>query len=114
MKLSSAGLIFKHFGKEVVRNATKETWDLDLSDEQVDKVYQKMYKKLIFEVDAIDNGVSQTKEQLTYMIASGLASRVDRYNTAWNDPADVNIQDQFKKAMVIAEEEFIWCLRSIT
>jgi len=58
VKLSSAGLIFKHFGREVVRNATKETWDMELTDEQVEKVFHKMYKKLIFEVDAIDNGVS--------------------------------------------------------
>jgi uncharacterized UPF0160 family protein len=26
VKLSSAGLIYKHFGKEVIRNALKEVW----------------------------------------------------------------------------------------
>lgn len=27
IKLSSAGLIYKHFGKEIIKNATKEIWN---------------------------------------------------------------------------------------
>jgi len=42
-----------------------------------------LYKKLILEVDAIDNGVSEAKD-MRYMIQSGLASRVGRMNPDWN------------------------------
>jgi uncharacterized UPF0160 family protein len=32
IRLSSAGLIYKHFGREVVRNATKQIWGTDLTE----------------------------------------------------------------------------------
>ena len=56
-KLSSAGLIFKHFGKEVIVNSAKE-YDVTLSEAEVDLVYQKLYKGMFLELDAIDNGVN--------------------------------------------------------
>jgi len=72
-----------------------------------------MYKKLILEVDAIDNGVSES-ENMRYTIGSGLASRIGRYNSAWNAPKTSNQHVQFKKAMKLAEEEMLWVLRDIT
>ncbi len=33
IRLSSAGLIYKHYGKEVVRNMTKSVWNMDLTEE---------------------------------------------------------------------------------
>jgi uncharacterized UPF0160 family protein len=33
IRLSSAGLIFKHYGKEVVRNMTKSVWNMDLTED---------------------------------------------------------------------------------
>ena len=56
-KLSSAGLIYKHFGKQVIFNAAKE-YEVTLTEAEVDLVYQKLYKGMFLEIDAIDNGVN--------------------------------------------------------
>jgi len=50
--------------------------------------YQKMYRKLILEVDAIDNGVKMTTERPRYSVSTGLASRIGRLN--WG--ADLNCE----------------------
>lgn len=58
VKMSSAGLIFKYFGREIVDNAIK-AWDVEpVKDEEWPKIRRDIYKKLILEVDAIDNGVN--------------------------------------------------------
>ncbi|KAL0580413.1 hypothetical protein V5O48_001658, partial [Marasmius crinis-equi] len=54
-KLSSAGLVFKHFGKEVISNVTQ----IDVNDEKVHTLWLKLYKEFIEAIDAIDNGISQ-------------------------------------------------------
>lgn len=46
-------------------------WGQELTKEQVEKIHDQLYKKLILEVDAIDNGVSEAAE-MRYMIGSGL------------------------------------------
>jgi len=58
IKLSSAGLIYRHFGHEIIKNAVKGVWDQDMTEDQVNWAHEKMYKKFILEVDANDNGVS--------------------------------------------------------
>lgn len=44
-----------------------------------------MYKKLILEVDAQDNGVSEAPE-MKYYIKTGLGARIARINPEWNAP----------------------------
>lgn len=61
-KLSSAGLIYKYFGKEIITNVCKSEWDRDLSKDELNHVYGVMYNNLIVEIDAIDNGVNVAKE----------------------------------------------------
>lgn len=39
IKLSACGLVYKHFGKEIVKNATKQCWNKDLTSEEVDHVH---------------------------------------------------------------------------
>ena len=80
IRLSSAGLIYKHFGKEVLINAVKKVWNQDLDAETVDRLYLRFYDSLILEVDAIDNGVSEA-EDMRWHMKTGLASRVGRMNT---------------------------------
>ena len=46
-KLSSAGLVYKHYGKQVIMRAVSSNWGVNLEGEQLEKVYQKVYKKLI-------------------------------------------------------------------
>ena len=58
IKMSSAGLIYKHYGQEVIKNISKEEYGKDLNDETLNKLWEKIYSRLIQEVDAIDNGVN--------------------------------------------------------
>lgn len=113
-KLSSAGLIYRHYGKEVVKNICAWQWGVTLSDEQVNKVYKKLYKKMIIEIDANDNGVDPApKEHLKYWSSSSLPSRVARCNPAWNCKKEFTQHVQFKKALALVEEEILWGLRGI-
>lgn len=48
-------------------------------------IWEKVYKLLIMEIDAIDNGVNQG-EDLAYSINTNLSARVSTYNSPWNAP----------------------------
>ena len=55
IKLSSAGLVYLHFGKDILSHCMKVNKD----DSTVDLVYAKVYETFVQEIDAIDNGVDQ-------------------------------------------------------
>ena len=38
-RLSSAGLIYKYFGKEVIKNICKSEWDKVLSEDELEHVF---------------------------------------------------------------------------
>lgn len=69
VKLSASGLIFKHFGGEIIRNAIKAMFEdervlqvefrQELSPEQVASMCRKMYEKYFECLDAVDNGQNQ-------------------------------------------------------
>eukprot|EP00187_Rhodella_violacea_P006447 CAMPEP_0174887150 /NCGR_PEP_ID=MMETSP0167-20121228/2383_1 /TAXON_ID=38298 /ORGANISM="Rhodella maculata, Strain CCMP736" /LENGTH=351 /DNA_ID=CAMNT_0016123487 /DNA_START=21 /DNA_END=1076 /DNA_ORIENTATION=- len=103
-KLSSAGLVYKHFGRDIVRLLCG-----DLSPEDVDRVYFKIYESFVEEVDAIDNGVHPfdcDPTQIKYRYGStGLSARVGRLNPDWNEPAS-DEDARFARAMALAGEEF--------
>jgi len=94
---------------------TKHIWNMDLDETQIEYVYPLMYKSLMLEVDAIDNGI-EIAEDPKYAIKTGLSTRVGRLNPSFGGPNfDPNAQHiQFKKAMMIAEEELAWKLESLT
>ena len=54
-KLSSAGLVYMHFGKAIIAQHTK----LAIDHPDVELLYQKLYDDFIEAVDANDNGISQ-------------------------------------------------------
>lgn len=58
-KLSSAGLVYAHFGREVIARVLG--WKLD--DPNVEKIYDKVYENFMEEIDAIDNGVKMFDEE---------------------------------------------------
>lgn len=92
IKLSSAGLIYKYYGKEVLMTILAEVFpdvSSEFSESDIEKIYQKIYKNLILEVDALDNGVKVAKEE-RYWISTNLGMRVSRFNKAWNVPAEVD------------------------
>ena len=91
VRLSSAGLIYKHYGIEIIRNLTQEQ-----DEALINRLYDRLYNDFILSVDAIDNGVDQyqTTERPAYNINTSLSSRISKLNPSWNRPdmnADVNI-----------------------
>ena len=79
-KLSSAGLVYYHFGEKVVRAVLGDEED----DEAIKNVYNQVYEYFIQEIDGIDNGVPMFDGEPSYRITTNLSSRVGSFNPAWN------------------------------
>lgn len=90
-KLSSAGLVYMHFGKAIIAQ------HLGVSEEaeEVKIIWEKVYESFIEAVDANDNGISAYDPK--GIAAAGLEKRfsdggfslgamVSRLNPNWNDP----------------------------
>ncbi|XP_015123072.1 UPF0160 protein C27H6.8 [Diachasma alloeum] len=101
IKLSSAGLVYCHFGHQVIRQMVSEI----LSDDDIHNIFKHVYNSLIKEVDAIDNGVPMFEGEPKYYITTHLGARVARLNPAWNS-VDLQPDVQFTKAMDMCGEEF--------
>ena len=84
-KMSSAGLVYKFYGKEVLSNICKTVYKQDLPQADIDRIFNKIYNTTMLEIDAIDNGVS-VGNNLSYEITSSLSSRISMYNSPWNAP----------------------------
>ena len=84
-KMSSAGLIYKQFGKEIIKRISKEVYKQELAQVDVDRIFFKIYNTTMLEIDANDNGVSVAKETV-YDIGSNISQRVSLYNSPWNAP----------------------------
>jgi len=80
-KLSSAGLVYKHFGKEIIASAMKKQED----HPDVEPVYLHVYKAFMEAVDAIDNGVNQFESDAPpkYVNNTHLSARVANLNPDW-------------------------------
>ncbi|ESK88907.1 gamm1 protein [Moniliophthora roreri MCA 2997] len=105
-KLSSAGLVYKHFGKEVISNVTQ----LPVDHPNVNILWLKMYREFIEAIDAIDNGISQYPADLKprYRNRTDLSSRVAGLNPAWNQSVDSDDVDaRFLKASSLTGQEFL-------
>lgn len=104
IRLSSAGLVYKHLGRRVL--ASLLTWPLDHPD--LSLVYAKVYDSLILMFDGVDNGVSQYAGESQYSDSTTISSRVSRLNPAWNAAFTDDVLDaQFLKAVAITGEELL-------
>lgn len=83
-KLSSAGLIYKFFGKEVLTQIAGE-YKKTLNEEQLERLFKKLYKSFIMEMDAVDTGVKCATE-MKYETNTDLGRMVGLYNGPWNAP----------------------------
>lgn len=101
-KLSSAGLIYAHYGKQLIAQIIGIE-----SEDNPDllRAYERLYKSFIESVDAIDNGINQFEGTPKYQLASTLTSRVQYCNPAWNDPS-LDPDKAFSRAKEIVGEEF--------
>ncbi|RXW22958.1 hypothetical protein EST38_g2897 [Candolleomyces aberdarensis] len=104
-KLSSAGLVYKHFGHEIIAKKL----GVSVEDEKVNYVYKLLYRDFIEALDAIDNGISQypTEVEPRYRNKTDLSSRVGRLNPRWNQEFNAAILDErFKEASALTGKEF--------
>ncbi|XP_065654269.1 MYG1 exonuclease isoform X2 [Hydra vulgaris] len=102
-KLSSAGLIYLHMGKEVISEITS----LPQNDVIVSRLYEKLYEKFVEEIDAVDNGIDQYEgSHPKYQVTTTLSSRVAGLNPAWND-GNQDATSGFYKALDMVGLEFL-------
>lgn len=101
-KLSSAGLVYCHFGKDIVASILEKL----LTDPITETIFDKVYEHFVEEIDAIDNGVNQFDGEPRYQITTTLSNRVRNLNPNWNEEnADEMVC--FLKAMRVVGEEFM-------
>lgn len=101
-KLSSAGLVYLHFGKDVISVLTNLSKDSNL----VQTLYEKVYEMLIEEIDAYDNDIAQYDGVPKYHITTTLVSRVQDLNPAWN-AVNPDVEEAFAKALNLCGSEFV-------
>jgi len=100
IKLSSAGLVFKHFGATVV-----DALCGPLDKKAKAAIMSKTYDSLIRELDALDNGV-QVADNPRYGICTHLGARVGRLNPSWQEQNSPALENQrFQQAMELALKE---------
>jgi len=101
-KLSSAGLVYFHFGTRILALLL----DSKPEDKLVQILFKKIYENLMEEIDAIDNGVDVCSAGTpNYIVSTTLSNRVGRCNPRWN-AKDKNEAEGFKKALSLVAEEF--------
>jgi len=100
IKLSSAGLVFKHFGARVI-----EALCGALDQRSAEAMVAKTYDSIIRELDALDNGVA-IADAPRYRFVTHLGARVGRLNPSWQEPSSPEAENsRFKQAMVLAARE---------
>lgn len=103
IKLSSAGLVYHHFGERIV---SKILEDLSPTQEQVKAVFEKMYHNFIKEIDAVDNGVPMA-DNPKYEIRTGISSRVSKLMPNWCEESNPEIlMERFLRAVELIGGEF--------
>lgn len=114
VRLSSSGLVYAVFGKDIIANLLnlgKTRNNLDKEHGQmVDAIFEKAYLDIFEEIDAIDNGVeivSGDNIVYNYHVCSSISSRVSYLNPLSNNPSPEERLVQFKKAMNLVGEEVV-------
>jgi len=108
--LSASGLIYKHYGKEVITTIYPMLLD---ETNNCEWVYNKMYKNFMMAIDAIDTGVEIAPE-CKYKDSTNLSSRVARLNPRWNEESNKDIMDaKFEIASATCGNDFISMLETI-
>uniref|UniRef100_A0A6P7FM67 UPF0160 protein n=1 Tax=Diabrotica virgifera virgifera TaxID=50390 RepID=A0A6P7FM67_DIAVI len=106
IKLSSAGLVYAHFGFEVLDAILKKE-KIPTNTECLRSIFVFIYEGFVEELDAIDNGVPMfTEGKPKYRINTHLSARIHRLNPEWNSPNPVPSNETFFKAMELVGTEF--------
>jgi uncharacterized UPF0160 family protein len=107
IRLSSAGLVYVHYGEEIISEILKE-FNIKLSDKQIKSVFRKVYSSFVKEIDAIDNGVPQFEGEPLYRVSTDLSSRVKNLNPDWMDQmTPLEVDKAFEEAVKYVGIEFL-------
>ena len=110
--MSSAGLIYFHYGKQIIKNfLTKNSQDIDLNELNscIDLLWERLYFQFIQEIDAEDNEISlfSTDCQI-FDINTRIFNRIQMMNPPLMEISRINpdYDSYFKKAISFIGEEF--------
>ena len=103
-KLSSAGLIYRHYGMEVIKQIVGAE-----SAECLTALYKKIYKSFVEEIDGNDNGVEIFDSgSRNYEVNTSLPNRVQMMNPQWNqDKGEDSANAAFVNALRYVGDEFV-------
>jgi len=101
-KLSSAGLVYFYFGREIIA----EVLQVSADNPVVEKTFDKVYEGFVEEIDAIDNGVSTHDGEGRYKVSTNLSARVSHLNPTWLEETP-DYEAGFLKAMEVTRTEFL-------
>jgi len=97
-KLSSAGLVYKHFAPRIIAQRFEAPQD----SPTVTTIFHKLYKEFIEAIDANDNGISAYPPDVKPLFNDKgvtLASIIGDLNPEWNEPCtDEEFDTKFVKA----------------
>ena len=102
--LSSCGLIYLHYGHEIINNLLQKN-HRDPGN-YLERIYTGMYHKFIKEIDAIDNGFSQSQEKPAFTIQTGISARIHNLNPLHSDPQHRSQNQCFFEAVELIGREF--------
>ncbi|KAI5785683.1 metal-dependent protein hydrolase [Pyronema domesticum] len=106
-KLSSAGLVYKHFAPTLIAQRIGP----DADAKTVDTIYNKLYKSFIEALDANDNGINAYPADIEAAFSTGgvtLGAQVGSLNPNWNEPVDQAGEDaKFLEASKLMGETFV-------
>ncbi|RZC33531.1 UPF0160 protein [Asbolus verrucosus] len=106
IKLSSAGLVYAHFGLDVIKEILQED-NYPIPANCLSNIYLYIYEGFVEELDAIDNGIPMYADgKPRYRINTNLSARIHRLNPEWNSPEAESTDELFEKAMMMAGTEF--------
>ncbi|KAL1891575.1 hypothetical protein Cpir12675_004917 [Ceratocystis pirilliformis] len=113
-KLSSAGLVFLHFGRALVAQSLRNNGNENISadDPKVEMMWRRIYESFIEALDAHDNGISLydpaviASHKIEKRFSNGgftLGAMVGRLNRNWNDPTP----DDPTEAQALEDSHFL-------
>ena len=102
-KLSASGLVYKHYGREIIGVLHPSLHD---DPDALEWVYTKMYRDFMEAIDGNDNGI-EIADEVRYKETTTLPARVHRLNSRWNDAAGGPTEDErFWQASKLCGAEF--------
>jgi len=108
-KLSACGLVYRHYGMQLLRSITTAAIGSALPEAVVAMMYRKVYAGFMEHIDAIDNGVPVcVSGSPQYAVSTSLSSRVAHLNPRWNQLSTTEIRNGlFLQAMHLTGREFV-------